>query len=282
MTWTHDQLEGWIGRWFVDRGWYPCMTELDVGYVEGGGNLPRWAQDDEDYQEIVLRWAKPAQRKRIEKHLHDRSWVADVAGMMIFSRSRLHNMRLDHLHDLDIPGEKLTWLCEVKVQRSDFLKDDKFDKPPQAHLQFVACPKGLIEAHEIPKGWGLLEVADSGDGHRVFKNNDRLLVHDIDRETEVRLVERMVWAMWWRHSNETMQTFHRKATSEAQIRRDANKVSSIVYAICDYIRGSEFLERRGRNTLKDCLRGHGIRRRVSGGATSQVDKLKEEFHAQRH
>ena len=31
--WTHEQLEGFMGRWFVDRGWYPCLTELKPGDV---------------------------------------------------------------------------------------------------------------------------------------------------------------------------------------------------------------------------------------------------------
>jgi len=25
--WTHDQLEGFMGQWFVDRGWVPALAE---------------------------------------------------------------------------------------------------------------------------------------------------------------------------------------------------------------------------------------------------------------
>ena len=49
---------------------------------------------------------------------------------------------------------------EIKVSRSDFLKDEKW----QEYAEFcsslsIVCPKGLIEPEEIPKPFGLLYVS---------------------------------------------------------------------------------------------------------------------------
>lgn len=62
-------------------------------------------------------------------------------------------------------------LIECKVSRSDFLADKKkrFRKDPAMGMgdwRFMMAPKGLIKVTELPKGWGLLEVSESG---RVFK-----------------------------------------------------------------------------------------------------------------
>lgn len=48
---------------------------------------------------------------------------------------------------------------EIKVSRSDFLADEKW----QGYAEFcsslsIVCPEGLIEAHEVPKPFGLLYI----------------------------------------------------------------------------------------------------------------------------
>lgn len=56
-----------------------------------------------------------------------------------------------------------TWAYEVKVSRSDFQRDNKW----QGYLQYCnefyfACPSGLIKPEEVPDGCGLLWVASTG------------------------------------------------------------------------------------------------------------------------
>jgi len=285
MEWTHDQLEGFMGRWFVDRGWYPCLTEMDVGYVDEGGNLPRWAKSDEDFIEYHMRWLRMTleQAQAALKVAHDRRWVADVAGLMLVSKSRFHAMRLDGFWNMDsaIPYY-LSWLCEVKVQRSDFLKDDKFEKPPQAHMQFLAVPKGLIRHEEIPKGWGLLEVAGDEYGARVYKTMDRCELNLIPLEIAGGLVEQMVWTMWWRYRMGAMREFHRKS-EYAIVERDSAKVSTIVEAVMSYLQANnKYLEEKGRGTLREYLSLSGVKRRVKGWTLEKAERLREEFQCRKN
>lgn len=58
-------------------------------------------------------------------------------------------------------------MIEVKVSKQDFLKD-KF-KPWRINersgvgvYRLYCCPEGLILPEEIPQGWGLMYVSDSG------------------------------------------------------------------------------------------------------------------------
>jgi len=267
----------------VDRGWYPTLTELDVGYVEQGGQRPRWSNSDEDFIRYHMRWKKMTEEQAQEalRASRNRKWVADVAGLMLVSSSRFRNLRLDRFWNdaKRVIPYYLTWLCEVKVQRSDFLKDDKFEKPPQAHLQFLATPKGLIAYEEIPAGWGLLEVQGKDEyGARIYKTMDRCVLHDdLPEETGRWLAEQMVWTMWWRHRGEAHRDFYRKSVSE-QVTRDANKVSNIIRAVVKYIGAeSTYLERENRGTLEEYLKLDGIRRRVASWTKDQAEELREEL-----
>lgn len=286
--WTHDQLEGFMGSWFVDRGWVPALAELDVGLVKGGGGLPRWAKDDDDYLDMMTRFYRMAEedaRKSLER-TYDRTWIADVAGLVICSATRLKQMRLGHLLEhrrrqppalagYEVAPSYLTWLCEVKVARSDFLKDDKFDKPPQAHVQLLAVPKGLVGIDEIPRGWGLLEVKGKGGG--VRKNMDRLLVNEIQHETEFNFVERMTWAMWWRHHNESLRNFQKKMGEERSAENDARKVSDIVCATVEFLTGSGGWTKAEGAGLVDHLRRRNVRRRPSEWAIELAEKARRRF-----
>lgn len=60
-------------------------------------------------------------------------------------------------------GHLLTTAIEVKVARSDFLKDVdcKFSQWP-ASLCYIAFPHGMIEEGELPSGWLGLEMDSKG------------------------------------------------------------------------------------------------------------------------
>lgn len=262
-----------MGQWFVDRGWVPALAELDVGHVKDGGDLPRWARDDDDYLRMLKTYHRVSDEKAQEmlEHAHDRSWIADVAGLVICSKSRLDTMKLGHLHQEAVYS--WTWLCEVKVTRSDFLKDDKFGKPPQAHIQLLAVPKGLVALEEIPRGWGLLEVK----GDRVYKNMDCLTLHEVPREVESSFIERMTWAMWWRHHNESTRNFQRKMGEQKSAYNDSRKVTHIVQATVEYITARN--PRLGGDELVDYLRRHQIRRKPAEWVVKLAEKAREEFRS---
>lgn len=58
-----------------------------------------------------------------------------------------------------------SYVVEVKTSRADFLADAK--KPHRAsggmgNWRYFMAPAGLIKTHELPEGWGLLEVNSRG------------------------------------------------------------------------------------------------------------------------
>lgn len=57
----------------------------------------------------------------------------------------------------------MSWGYEVKVSRTDFLNDDKWQKYLPCCRQFYfVCPHGLIDKDEVPKGVGLIYVTKTG------------------------------------------------------------------------------------------------------------------------
>ena len=62
-------------------------------------------------------------------------------------------------------GGAASTLIERKVSRADFLADRKkwfrrHEDAGMGDVRYVAAPKGLLRAEEMPDGWGLLEVDD--------------------------------------------------------------------------------------------------------------------------
>lgn len=55
-------------------------------------------------------------------------------------------------------------LIEVKVSRTDFLKDKKKTHriKGMGNWRFYCCPTGLIKQSELPKSWGLIYVNEKG------------------------------------------------------------------------------------------------------------------------
>lgn len=56
---------------------------------------------------------------------------------------------------------------EIKVSRGDFMKEIKNPKKRESaeglsNEAYFAAPTGLLKEHEIPEGWGLVEVSESG------------------------------------------------------------------------------------------------------------------------
>lgn len=97
---------------------------------------------------LHLPWVRPA---IIECGLPDGT-RADVLGL---------NLRTGRIH-----------IIEVKVNRQDFLRGrEKFEHYRQwSDLFYVAAPEGLIAAHELPKGVGLLVIREKSYGESMWQN----------------------------------------------------------------------------------------------------------------
>jgi len=78
-----------------------------------------------------------------------------------------------------------TWLIECKVSRSDFRADRKkhHQSTPEKSIgshRWYMTPAGLLSAHDLPEGWGLLEVAN--DRVRIIKGSPKSVKTSWDQE----------------------------------------------------------------------------------------------------
>lgn len=76
-------------------------------------------------------------------------------------------------------------LLECKVSREDFLRDKEkifrqFEEDGMGNERYYYTPKGLLNADEIPEGWGLLET----DG-RCTKNIKKADFKQANKQSEV-------------------------------------------------------------------------------------------------
>ena len=104
----------------------------------------------------------------------DRGWVADVVALFNL-QSRFHDKFPDHRYDLSIKNLiYYAGLFEIKVSRSDFLKDFKRNNSQKqtylpCNFHWIVCPRGMIKAEEVPKFWGLLEPCKTNRGLSEIK-----------------------------------------------------------------------------------------------------------------
>lgn len=72
-------------------------------------------------------------------------------------------------------NDGVTDLIEVKVDRTDFLRDKKklFRKQPELGMgtyRYYACPEHLINAPDLPEGWGLIWIPEKGKPYFKIKS----------------------------------------------------------------------------------------------------------------
>lgn len=99
-------------------------------------------------------------------------------------------------------------LVEVKVSRSDFLADRnkahrRLSTMGVGNFRYYAAPRGIIEKHELPAGWGLIEC--SGGGMRQVAAATAQEAHDM-RE-KVLLVQMMRYS-WTEYTGKHWRTRH--------------------------------------------------------------------------
>jgi hypothetical protein len=84
---------------------------------------------------------------------------------------------------------------EVKVSRSDWTRDQKFEEYRACcHLFFIVAPKGIVDRAELPAGVGLLEPIGEGTGQRLV-----LRVKPVRQEPDSdQLVRLMAHVLMWR------------------------------------------------------------------------------------
>lgn len=90
-------------------------------------------------------------------------------------------------------------MIEVKVSRSDFLKDAKkpFRTKSESGIgeyRYYCCPQGLIRPHDIPEKWGLLwyngsnelEIVKDAIAQNANVINERAILLSIIRRSKIK------------------------------------------------------------------------------------------------
>jgi len=101
--------------------------------------------------------------------------IVDVASFVYPTPIECHKLRLANEQRFGLDkqdygdiqfryGHILTAVIEVKVTRADWLRDKetKFKQRAPAHLCYLAYPKDLLEAKDLPEGWLGLEMDSTG------------------------------------------------------------------------------------------------------------------------
>ena len=95
-----------------------------------------------------------------------------------------------------IGPDGITYLIECKVSRADFLADrSKPHRTADVHLgsyRWFCGPSGIIEPHELPQHWGLIQVVNGKLQERI----QALRVYDVDREAELSIMVSVMRSVW--------------------------------------------------------------------------------------
>jgi len=90
----------------------------------------------------------------------------------------------------------VSYLIECKVSRADFLGDrNKPHRSAELHLgayRWFCAPSGIIQPHELPKGWGLLQIVNKTLTQRIAPSRQT----DIDSEAELAILVAIMRNVW--------------------------------------------------------------------------------------
>lgn len=147
-------------------------------------------------------------------------------------------------------NDGVTDLIEVKVDRTDFLRDKKklFRREPERGMgkyRYYACPEHLINAEDLPEGWGLIWIPPSGAAYFKVKSAEfevnylaerDLLFSLLRRCSNYAPIERLVEydKLVNRHVNAQMKAGAVKGTEEDKQREKL--IATVRYAFWDKLK----------------------------------------------
>lgn len=114
--------------------------------------------------QIMARWMKSKCGLVLPEFVTSSYEIPDVLGF---------NMRDSHM-------------IEVKVSRSDFLRDKKkffraCEDQGVGNYRYYACPRKLIGPLEIPEGWGLIYIYPTGSARQMLAPERKKANHHAER-----------------------------------------------------------------------------------------------------
>lgn len=232
-----------VALWMDERGFKPVETEVSLG--------DRWIAD-------LAGVITPSQTELIDLKLIKRAPRLSIAE----SSAAFHAGWAEWRATMAAIPSILTCAVEVKVSKSDFTGDWKWQAPAQTDLRYVALPRGLIPDHEWPADWGVIEVCP--DGSKVLKVHKPILA---PMTTEQRLS--VVLALAVRQFNTVRYAKVREWQKEVNLshahERIAGRMQDAIAVVLDVA--------HGRRTVDEALRGRGIRTKLPEWTLKELGAL---------
>jgi hypothetical protein len=158
--------------------------------------------------------------------------------------------------------ELLTVLLEIKISRSDFSQDHKWDKPSPTNLKYLAIPSGMLKKEEYPHGWFVLECNKNGGVRKCVQVGDLSHIE----------AEKQMWTLYsiaQRRHYRTEYAWHRDLQKQAREydaeRKSITRMANAVRAVLSIAKGV-------RNT-EDSLRWHGIKHKLPTYLMEELNQI---------
>jgi len=163
-------------------------------------------------------------------------WVSDIAGVCVPTWTEAQKLKLLPKKDPErelvyqaLPTP-LTAIVEVKLTRTDFLKDRvrKFQRLP-AHLCYLSVPRGLLTPDEWPTGWFVLEH-NSKDG-RI----NRLARHCEPSHVEPQQSLWLLYEIALRRHNRTHRRFVADMGRQRTVQAGTRRIDAALRAVTHWL-----------------------------------------------
>jgi len=145
----------------------------------------------------------------------------------------------------------MTSLVEVKISKSDFVKDNKWARPSPVNLRYLAIPCGLLKRSEFPPDWFILEFDASGRCVRLAQTGK---LEQVNAEKQMWNIHQIAV----RRANRTENTWSAKIAkafnAQQTTRKQSYRISNILHAFMTIIKGGDSYHQ----TVDDVFKSYGI------------------------
>lgn len=227
---THD-ITRVAALWLEERGFKPVETEvcvwMDRVALPGDGE-PCWLAD-------LAGIINPTQTEMIDLKLLRRRprWGSPENDAWELERNALYR--------------NMIALVEVKASRADFRGDRKWKMQIPTDLAYLAIPRGIVQPHEWPAGWGILEYNDG-----ALRCLRPPAVFQISIEERFRQLHAIAVRRDHHTRNARWREMVREHHAEDVERLRISRLRNVASAVLAIANGE-------RDSLEQCLRWHGLR-----------------------
>lgn len=131
-----------------------------------------------------------------------RNWLWSLSPTECRERPAIVCTEIGSVHSIEKPdvfgvgADGVTYVIECKVSRADFLADrSKSHRSHDVHLgnyRWFCAPSGIIQSHELPVGWGLIQVVNN----RLVERIEPPICTDVNHHAELAILVSVLKNVW--------------------------------------------------------------------------------------